>query len=80
MEFIVSPQTKFLDSELFKKETGCNLFVRDNDLIVSGCKTQKEADDLIDKHNPAAPQEITIEQKLALVGLSIDDLKQALGL
>ena len=80
MEFIVSAQTKFLDSELFKKETGCDLFVRDNNLIVSGCQNQKAADELIEKHNPPAPKEITIEQKLASVGLNIDDLKAALGL
>lgn len=80
MEFIVAPQTKRLDSVFFAKETGKTLFMRDNDLIVGGCESQEEADALIEAHNPPAPVEPTIEQKLSKAGLSLDELKQALGL
>jgi hypothetical protein len=35
---------------------------------------------IISAHNPPAPQEPTLEEKLASVGLNLDDLKAALGL
>ena len=79
-EFIVATQNKPLNSSIFFNETGFNLFVKDGNLIISGCETQAEADALIAAHNPPAPQQPTIEDKLASVGLSLEDLKSALGL
>jgi len=37
-------------------------------------------DDAIAAHNPPAPTEPTVAEKLASVGLSVADLKAALGL
>jgi hypothetical protein len=54
--------------------------LRDNVLYVSGAKSQKEADDFLAAHNPTPAAEPTISEKLASVGLSVDDLKTALGL
>jgi hypothetical protein len=79
-EFIVTKPNKPLNSSIFYNETGFNLFVKDGNLIISGCETQGEADALIAAHNPPTPQEPTVEEKLASVGLNLDDLKAALGL
>jgi hypothetical protein len=79
-EFKIDTPTKTVNSQLFLAETGFNLFTRDDGFYVSGCETQKEANDAIAAHNPPAPVEPTIEEKLASVGLSIADLKVALGL
>ena len=80
MEFAITTPNKKLNSELFYIETGCSLFSRDGILYVAGCETQEEADALIAAHNPPAPTESTIEDKLASVGLSLTNLKSALGL
>jgi hypothetical protein len=42
--------------------------------------TQKQLEDAIDRHIAEPVKEPTIENKLASVGLSINDLKIALGL
>ena len=80
MEHKVNNPNKPTDSTLFKQETGCELFVRDGDWFVFGADSADKAQTLLDAHNPAAPTEPTIVEKLASVGLSIDDLKAALGL
>ena len=79
-EFKIATPQKLVNSQSFFAETGFNLYTRDDGYYVSGCETQKEADDAIAGHNPSAPVEPTIEEKLASVGLSIADLKAALGL
>lgn len=79
MEFIVATPKKYTDSDIFDKENpGKYLFVRDSKYIVSGCENQEEADLLLSQHNPIKPAELTIEQKLASVGLSLTELKSAL--
>ena len=60
--------------------TGCNLFIQNDELFVSGDVTAEQAQALLDAHNPPAPTEPTVADKLALVGLSLTDLKTALGL
>jgi hypothetical protein len=80
MEYKVNKPNKYTDSVIFTNDTGCNLFVRNDDWYVSGEITQAKAQELLDAHNPSKPSTVTIEQKLASVGLSIDDLKAALGL
>ena len=80
MEHKVTTPKKATDSILFKNETGFDLFVRDGNWFVSGDVTAAQAQSMLDNHNPPAPTEPTIEQKLASVGLSISDLKSALGL
>lgn len=72
--------TKPLDSLIFKQETGFDLFTEDNDLFIEGDCTKAEAEAALAAHNPPAPVEPTLDQKLASVGLSVADLKAALGL
>jgi len=80
-EYKVTKPNKALNSDLFYKETGFNLFEREDGLYVSGEDlTQTKADQLIAAHNPPEKKEPTIDEKLASVGLSISDLKVALGL
>ncbi len=79
MEFLVKVD-KYVDSLIFKKETNCDLYVCDKKYFVRGCKDQTEANDLIANHNPIKPAEPTIAEKLASVGLNLDELKSALGL
>jgi hypothetical protein len=79
-EFKIAKPSKPTNSTIFFTETGFNLFTREEDFYVSGCDTQKEADDAIAAHNVPEPVEPTVAEKLASVGLSIDDLKVALGL
>ena len=71
--------TKPLDSLLFKEETGFDLFTEDNDLFIEGDCTKAEAEAALDAHNPPAPTDSTVAEKLASVGLSIEELKAALG-
>jgi hypothetical protein len=80
MEHKVKNPNKPTDSTIFKNETGYELFVRDEEWFVSGADSADKAQALLDAHNPPAPTEPTITNKLASVGLSIDDLKAALGL
>jgi hypothetical protein len=79
-EFKIATPNKPTNSTIFFTETGFNLFTRDADFYVSGCDTQKQADDAIAAHNAPEPVEPSVGEKLASVGLSIDDLKVALGL
>lgn len=79
-EFKINTPKKPTDSIIFFQETGFNLFTKDDGFYISGCETQAQADALIAAHNPPAPQEPTVAEKLASVGLSVDDLKLALGL
>jgi hypothetical protein len=79
MEHQIQKPNKFVDSILFKDETGCDLFVRGDEWFVSGDITDEQAQALLDAHNPPPPQLPTIADKLALVGLSIEELKAALS-
>ena len=81
MPYKVIKPNKPLDSILFGFDNpGCELYEMSDGLYISGCSSQTEADALIDAHNPPAPTEPTVAEKLASVGLTIDDLKTALGL
>ena len=65
--------------EVFKEATGWELFVENDKLCVNGDCTFNEAKAALDAHNPPAPTESTVSEKLASVGLSIEELKAALG-
>jgi len=80
MEFKIKTPNKPTNSLIFFEETGCQLFTKDDGFYVSGVDSQGQADALIAAHNPPEPQEPTVQEKLASVGLSVDDLKAALGL
>jgi len=79
-EFAIATPNKPVNSAIFRRETGCDLYVKDDKFFVSGCATQIEANDLIAQHNPPAELELSVEDKLASVGLNLTDLKSALGL
>lgn len=79
-EFKIAIPKKYINSIIFKEETGLELYYKDDELFIAGCKTQQEADDAIKSHNPVKPTEPTVAEKLASVGLNLDDLKLALGL
>jgi len=80
-EYKVTKPNKALHSDLFYKETGFNLFEREDGLYISGDElTQSKADELIAAHNPTPPAELSVAEKLSSVGLSVADLKAALGL
>ena len=80
MEHKFAIPSKLLMTDIFRDETGWELFILGEDLFVSGDCTREEAEAALAAHNPVAPQETTIDDKLASVGLSVDDLKAALGL
>jgi hypothetical protein len=69
---------KRVDSVIFENETGLFLFKRDEDFFVGGAESAEQAQNLVDTHNPPAPTEPTIADKLASVGLSLDELKAAI--
>jgi hypothetical protein len=68
--------TKQLSDEL----NGVSVSVLDNQLRFVGNIDEKTAQQALDAHIPIPPKELTVAEKLASVGLSIDDLKGALGL
>lgn len=80
MEHKFSIPSKTLMTDVFRQETGWELFILDGELYVAGDCTKEEALAALDAHNPPAPIEPTVQEKLASVGLSLDDLKSALGL
>jgi hypothetical protein len=80
MEHFFKIPNKPLDSDKFKLETGWQLFTNDaGDLIISGDCTKAQAQAALTSHD-GTRSELTISEKLASVGLSIDDLKVALGI
>jgi hypothetical protein len=80
MEFVITTPQKTVNSEIFKTENpNCELFVRENIFYISGVKSQKDADDLIAAHNPEAPKAKSVQEKLADLGLTVDDLKALLS-
>ena len=79
-EFKITTPQKPTHSNIFFNETGFNLYTKDDGFYVSGCETQKQADEAIAAHNAPVETEPTLDEKLASVGLSVADLKAALGL
>jgi hypothetical protein len=79
MEHKMNKPNKPLHSTIFREETGWDLYTTGDDLFISGDCTKAEAEAALAAHNPPAPTEPTVADKLASVGLSIDDLKAALG-
>jgi hypothetical protein len=70
-----------LNGEQLKAELDCNeVYIRGNKLIIGGELTEDQAKAGIQAHVPIAPIEPSVAEKLANVGLSISDLKAALGL
>ena len=80
MEIKIEKPTKYADSNLFEQETGYAFIQRNNEYFLIGDATEKQLLDAFAAHNPIPPAEPSIVEKLASVGLSVDDLKAALGL
>jgi hypothetical protein len=78
MEHKFAIPNKQLNSEEFFAANGLDLFIRGEDLIVSGDCTKEEAQIALDNHNPVVT-EPTLKDKLTALGLTAADLK-ALGL
>lgn len=79
MELKVNNPNKYIDSFLFEQETGFGYFQRGDEFFLVGNATEEELLAAFDAHNPPVPTEPTIADKLASVGLSIEELKAALG-
>lgn len=79
MEIKVNKATKYVDGFLFEQETGYSYFERDGEFFLSGDASEKQLVDALAAHNPNPPLELTISQKLASVGLSLEELKAALA-
>lgn len=79
MEHKIETPKKAINSLKFIEETGLTIFVREGDWFISGNCTKEEALAALDAHDGAI-SEPTIAEKLASIGLSLDDLKAALGL
>ena len=80
MEHKMNKPNKPLHSTIFREETGWELYTNGDDLYISGDCTKSDAEAALAAHNPPAPTEPTVAEKLASVGLSVDDLKSVLGL
>jgi len=81
MNYKIDIPNKYFNSRIFSEQNpDKDLFSLNGELYISGCANQSEADALIAAHNPTEPTEPTVSEKLASVGLSISDLKAALGL
>jgi hypothetical protein len=80
MKHKMAKTTKPLDSLIFYEVTGLDLFTEDDDLFIEGECTKAEAEAALAAHNPPAPTKPTVADKLAAAGLTVDELKVALGL
>lgn len=80
MIFEIEKPTKYVNSFLFEQESGCFLYQQDDKFFIATNGTKEEALAALEAHNPPAPKEPTVAEKLASVGLNLDDLKAALGL
>jgi hypothetical protein len=70
-----------LNGEQLQKEIGAlSVRVIGDNLIIDCDKSQSEVESAVAAHVPLPTVQPTITEKLAFVGLSIDDLKAALGL
>jgi hypothetical protein len=79
MRIQIERPTKAVNSEIFYRETGFTLTCVNDEFFLTGEATEKQLKDAYAAHNPPAPTEKTVAEKLASVGLSIDDLKAALA-
>lgn len=81
MKFQEFPIPAELNGEQLKAELGCDeVYIRDKNLVIGGDVTEAQVKAAIAAHKPAKASEPTVAEKLASVGLSLNDLKAALGL
>jgi len=71
----------FIDGTQLKAELSCDeVYIRGDKLVIGGSLTKAQAEAGLAAHKEIVKPEPTIAEKLESVGLSIDDLKAALGL
>jgi hypothetical protein len=80
MEIKIDKPTKYYDTIALQKDNGVGVFQRGDDFYLAGEGTEAELLAAFNAHNPTPPSEPTVAEKLASVGLSVSDLKAALGL
>ena len=81
MNTVYLPYTKPINGiQLSQELNGVSISLVDNQLRFVGDINEETAQQALDAHIPILPKEPTVAEKLASVGLSIDDLKDALGL
>jgi len=80
LEIKITKPTKYANSYEFEKNTGFAFIQRGDEYFLIGDATEQELLAAFAAHNPTPPSEPTLAEKLASVGLSVDDLKAALGL
>ena len=81
MKFYEFEIPAFIDGTQLKAELGCDdVYIRGDKLVISGSLTEAEAKAGLSAHVKIVKPEPTVAEKLASVGLSVDDLKAALGL
>jgi hypothetical protein len=70
-----------LNGDQLQEETGAeSVRVSGDELLIVSDKTKAEIAAIVAAHIPAPFVQPTVTEKLASVGLSVDDLKTALGL
>jgi len=76
---------KPLNSDEFKAATSFDLYIRGDDLVISGELTKAQAQSALDAHNPPDPQiaiDAAATQKAALLarlGITADEAKLLIG-
>jgi len=79
MEHKMTKPNKPLHSTIFRDETGWELYTTGDDLFIFGDCTKAQAEAALDAHNPPAPTEPTVAEKLAKLGITADELKTLLN-
>jgi hypothetical protein len=81
MSEIYLPYLKAINSEQLRDElNGVSVVFVDDQLRFVGDVTEEQAKKALENHIPIIEPEPTVADKLASVGLSVADLKAALGL
>jgi len=81
MAEIYLPYTKAINSDQLRDElNGVSVVLVDDKLRFVGDITEKQAKEALESHTPVIKPEPSVEDKLASVGLSVADLKAALGI
>jgi hypothetical protein len=81
MNFHEFPRPAEIDGLQLKDELKCvDVYFREDILVISGDLSYEQAAAGLKAHKPKPKIEATLDDKLASVGLSVADLKEALGL
>jgi hypothetical protein len=81
MNFHEFPRPAEIDGLQLKDELKCvDVYFREDILVISGDLSYEQAAAGLKAHKPQLKTEPTLDEKLASVGLSVADLKTALGL